>query len=123
MVVDNGGGIDLAKANLYRSEVGQPLVSSRTQASSSPKMFCQNLINIQTPFIAANQDIFAAAPSPVPTVGDTLYTFLANRLAGSFDELNCKNFGLTQPVTGIVINGAGAATQVTLNTAQQTASF
>jgi hypothetical protein len=123
MVVDNGGGIDLAKANLYRSEIGQPLVSSRTQASSSPEMFCQNLINIQTPFIAANQDIFAAAPSPVPTVGDTLYTFLANRLAGSFDELNCQNFGLTQPVTGIVTNGAGAATQVTLNTAQQTASF
>ena len=62
MVVDNGGGIDLAKANLYRSEIGQPLVSSRTQVSSSPQMFCQNLINIQTPFIAANQDIFAAAP-------------------------------------------------------------
>ena len=123
MVVDNGGGIDLAKANLYRSEIGQPLVSSRTQASSSPQMFCQNLINIQTPFIAANEDIFAAAPSPVPTVGDTLYTFLASRLAGSFDELNCKNFGLAQPVTNMVTNGAGAATQVTLNTAQQTASF
>jgi hypothetical protein len=86
-------------------------------------MFCQNLVNIQTPFIAANEKLLAAAPSPVPTVGDTLYTFLANRLAGSFDELNCKNFGLTQSVTGIVTNGAGAATQVTLNTATQTASF
>ena len=106
-----------------RSEIGQPLVSSRTQASSSPQMFCQNLINIQTPFIAANEKLLAAAPSPVPTVGDTLYTFLANRLAGSFDELNCKNFGLTQPVVGIVTNGAGAATQVTLNTATQTALF
>jgi hypothetical protein len=123
MVTDIGGNIDLAKADLYRSEIGQPLVSSRTQASSSPEMFCQNLINIQTPFLAANERLFAAAPSPVPTVGDTLYTFLASRLAGSFDELNCQNFGLTQPVTGIVTNGAGAATQVTLNTAQQTASF
>jgi hypothetical protein len=123
MVADNAGAIDLAKTNLYRSEIGQPLVSSRTQASSSPQMFCQNLINIQTPFIAANEKLLAAAPSPVPTVGDTLYTFLANRLAGSFDELNCKNFGLTQPVVGIVTNGAGAATQVTLNTAVQTASF
>jgi hypothetical protein len=56
-------------------------------------------------------------------VGDTLYTFLASRLAGSFDELNCQNFGLAQPVTGMVTNGAGAATQVTLNTAQQIASF
>ncbi|HTQ91680.1 MAG TPA: hypothetical protein VMK84_19515 [Streptosporangiaceae bacterium] len=123
MVVDNAGAIDLAKTNLYRSEIGQPLVSGRTQASSSPQMFCQNLVNIQTPFIAANEKLLAAAPSPVPTVGDTLYTFLANRLAGSFDELNCKNFGLTQSVVGIVTNGAGAATQVTLNTAVQTASF
>jgi hypothetical protein len=121
--VDNGGSIDLAKTDLYRSEIGQPLVSGRTQASSSPQMFCQNLINIQTPFIAANEKLLAAAPSPVPLVGDTLYTFLANRLAGSFDELNCQNFGLAQPVVNIVTNGAGAATQVTLNTAPQTASF
>jgi hypothetical protein len=123
MVTDIGGNIDLAKADLYRSEIGQPLVNKRTQASSSPQMFCQNLINIQTPFLAANERLFAAWPSPVPTVGDTLYTFLASRLAGSFDELNCQNFGLAQPVTGMVTNGAGAATQVTLNTAQQTASF
>jgi hypothetical protein len=123
MVTDIGGNIDLAKANLYRSEIGQPLVNKRTQASSSPQMFCQNLINIQTPFLVANEQLFAAWPSPVPTAGDTLYTFLASRLAGSFDELNCANFGLAQPVTGMVTNGAGAATQVTMNTAQQTASF
>ncbi len=123
MVTDIGGNIDLAKADLYRSEIGQPLVNSRTQASSSPQMFCQNLINIQTPFLAANEHLFAAWPSPVPTAGDTLYTFLASRLAGSFDELNCANFGLAQPVTGMVTNGVGAATQVTMNTAQQTASF
>ena len=59
----------------------------------------------------------------MPTAGDTLYTFLASRLAGSFDDLNCANFGLHQPVTGMVTNGAGAATQATLNTAQQVASF
>jgi hypothetical protein len=123
MVTDIGGNIDLAKADLYRSEIGQPLVNRRTQASSSPQMFCQNLINIQTPFLAANERLFAAWPSPVPTAGDTLYTFLASRLAGSFDELNCANFGLAQPVTGMVTNGAGAATQVTMNTAEQTASF
>jgi hypothetical protein len=85
-------------------------------------MFCQNLINIQTPFLAANQALFSAAPSPVPTVGDTLYTFLASRLAGSFDELNCKNFGLTQPVA-MVNDGGGVAIQVTLNTAHQVTSF
>jgi hypothetical protein len=122
MVLDRGGSIDLAKTNLYRSEIGQAPVSNRNQESSSPQMFCQNLINIQGPFIAANQALLQTQPSPVPTAGDSLYTFLANRLAGSFDNLNCANFGLAQPVT-MVNNGAGATDQATINTAPQTASF
>jgi hypothetical protein len=122
MVLDNGGQWDQAKTDLYRAQIGQAPVDSQTDASSSPQMFCQNMVNIQTAFIAANESIFASAPSPVPTVGDTLFTFMANRLASSFDNLNCANFGLHQPVT-VVNNGAGAATEATLNTAPQEASF
>jgi hypothetical protein len=85
-------------------------------------MFCQNMVDIQTPFLAANQSRLATMPSPVPTVGDTLYTFMASRLASSFDNLNCQNFGLTNPVALVTI-GNGAATEATLNTAQQTAGF
>jgi hypothetical protein len=122
MVLDRGGSIDLAKTNLYRSEIGQPLVSRQNQESSSPQMFCQNLINIQGAFVAANQTLLATQPSPVPTAGDSLYTFLASRLAGSFDNLNCQNFGLHNPVL-MVTDGAGAVDQATINTTPQTASF
>lgn len=122
MVMGVGQSFDEAKADMYRAELGQAPVNSQTDQSSSPAMFCQNLVNIQTAFIAANQSVLAAAPSPIPTQGDTLYTFLASRLSASFTNLNCKNFGLTNPVT-LVNNGAGAATQATLNTAQQTAGF
>ena len=122
MVLDNGGSIDVAKTDLYRSEIGQAPVDGQSNASSSPGMFCQNMVNIQTAFIAANEKIFAAWPSPVPTVGDTLYTFLAARLASSFDNLNCANFGLHQTVK-VVTNGAGAADQVTLGDDPQEVGF
>jgi hypothetical protein len=122
MVLDNGGQWDQAKTDLYRAQIGQAPVDSQTNASSSPGMFCQNMVNIQTPFIAANEKTFAAWPSPVPTVGDTLYTFMANRLASSFDNLNCANFGLHQTVT-VVNNGAGAATEATLSDDPQEVGF
>jgi hypothetical protein len=121
MVLDNADQVDVAKTDLYRSEIGQAPVSARTDASSSPMMFCQNMVDIQTPFLAANQNLLAAGPSPVPTVGDTLFTFLANRLNMSFANLGCQNFGLTNPVA-VVIEGVDTATEVILNTTPQTAS-
>ena len=122
MVLGLGSSIDQPKTDLYRAEIGEAPVDSQTDASSSPAMYCQNLVNIQTPFIAANQTALAAYPSPVPTVGDTLYTFMANRLLQSFQVLNCQDFGLHNPVQ-VVLNGAGAATEAILNTDPQTVSF
>jgi hypothetical protein len=121
MVLDNAGQVDVAKTDLYRSEIGQAPVTAQTEASSSPMMFCQNLVDIQTPFLAANQNLLAEGQTPVPTVGDTLFTFMANRLNMSFSNLGCQNFGLTNPVT-VVIDGAGTATEVILNTSPQTAT-
>ena len=79
------------------------------------------MINIQGPFLMANQAVFAAGPSPVPGVGNNLFTFLANRLLQSFDNLGCKNFGLTNPVQ-VVTDGNGAATSATINTTAQQAT-
>jgi hypothetical protein len=121
MVLDNADQVDVAKTDLYRSEIGQAPVSAQTDASSSPMMFCQNLVDIQTPFLAANQNLLAAGPSPVPTVGDTLFTFMANRLNMSFANLGCQNFGLTNPVS-VVIEGDDTAFEAILNTSPQTAS-
>jgi len=121
MVLDGNGQLDPAKTNLYRSNVGQPPISARTDRTSSPVNYCQNMVNIQTPFLAANQALLATGQSPVPAVGDTLFTFMANRLLMSFTNLGCQNFGLTNPVT-VVLNGAGAAMSATLNTTPQTAT-
>ena len=62
--------LSMQKTDLYRAEVGQPAVSSFT-AASSPAMFCQNIVNIQTSFLASNQALLAAGTSPVLAVGET----------------------------------------------------
>jgi hypothetical protein len=121
MVLDANGNLDPAKTNLYRAEVGQPAISPQNDRWDSPANYCQNMINIQGPFLAANQAVFAGGPSPVADVGNNLYTFLANRLLQSFDNLGCKNFGLTNPVQ-VTTDGNGAATSATINTTQQQAT-
>ena len=121
MVLDANGNLDPAKTNLYRAEVGQPAINRQNDRWDSPANYCQNMINIQGPFLAANQAVFAGGPSPVADVGNNLFTFLANRLLQSFDNLGCKNFGLTNPVQ-VATDGNGAATSAIINTAPQQAA-
>jgi hypothetical protein len=79
------------------------------------------MVNIQTPFLAANQTLLATGQSPVTAIGNNLFTFLANRLGMSFTNLGCQNFGLTNPVT-VTLDGNGAAVAATFNTTVQKAT-
>jgi hypothetical protein len=108
------------KTNLYRAQIGQPAVNARNVADT-PANFCQQMENVQTPFLAANQAALATDASPVPAVGDNLFTFMANRLSMSFANLNCQDYGLTDTVT-VTLDGDGVATAATFNTAAQTAT-
>ncbi len=120
MVLVNNA-FDATKTNLYRSNVGQMAVSNANNQADSPANFCQNMVNIQTPFLANNQAVLATDGSPVPGTGDNLLTFMANRLNMSFTNLNCQNFGLKNPVT-VTLNGTGAAIAATFDTTAQTAT-
>jgi len=120
-VLGPGGSLDPAKADLYRSELGQPPVGGRGSAASDPAAFCQNLVDIQTPFLAANRALLAAGQSPATTVGDSLLTYMAARLSASFGNLGCQRFGLTDPVT-LTRNGAGAAIGAAFTISSQQAS-
>ena len=81
-------------------------------------MYCQNMVNIETPFLQANQTLLATGQTPVPGTGNNLFTFMANRLSMSFTNLNCQNFGLTNPVT-VTLDGNGVAVAATFNTTVQ----
>jgi hypothetical protein len=121
MVLNGADQFDQAKDDLYREEVGQAPISAQNNKTSSPAMYCQNMVDIQTPFVQANQTLLATGQSPVTAVGNNLFTFLANRLNMSFTNLACQNFGLTNPVT-VTLNGQGVAIAATFNTAKQTAT-
>jgi hypothetical protein len=115
-----GGQMSIAKTNVYRSLVGQPLLAGNTSPAAVAASYCQNMVNIAP--ARNNLDLTAdtAFASPVPTVGSNLATFLGNRLSMSFVNLGCANDGLTNPVN-VTLDGNGVATAVTYNLAQQTA--
>jgi len=119
-VVMDRGESDPAKTDLYREELGQAPVSAAASKSSSPAMYCQNLVDIQTPFLAANQKLLATGQSPVMATADNLLTFLADDLSASFTSLGCQQFRLTNPVT-LKRNRAGVAIAAIFDTAVQTA--
>ena len=121
VVLNGDAGFDAAKTDLYREELGQAPVSNQTNKISDPQMYCQNLVDIQTPFLAANQTLLSTGQSPVTAVGGNLLTFMANELNMSFTNLGCQHFGLTNPVT-VSRNRAGAAVAATFNTSVQMAS-
>jgi hypothetical protein len=119
-VAMDGGKSDPAKTDLYRAELGQSLIGSQSDKTSDPAMYCQNLVDIQTPFLAANHKLLATGQSPVTATADNLLTFLANDLSASFTGLGCQQFHLTNPVT-LKRNSAGVAIAATFDTAVQTA--
>ena len=112
MVLVNGQP-SVRKTDLYRLGVGQPLVFGGQQAST-PASFCASMLNIQTPFIAANAGRFAGVASPVPATGNNLFTFLAARLSASFTNLGCASFGLRNPVN-LSTDGDGVAVAATFS--------
>jgi hypothetical protein len=116
-----GGQFSLGKTNAYRVETDQPRLAANTNTSRNAARYCQNMVNIQAPRLKLDAAMETGTASPVPALGNNLATFLAARLSGSFGNLNCQNFGLTDPVT-LTTDANGVATAATFNTTQQTAT-
>jgi hypothetical protein len=116
-----GGNMSIAKTNVYRSLVDQPLLANGTNPATVAASYCQNMVNIAPARNNLDMAKDAAFTTPVPAVGTNLATFLGNRLSMSFTNLNCGNFGLKNPVT-VTLDGNGVATAVTYNLTQQQAT-
>jgi hypothetical protein len=116
-----GTKMSIAKTNVYRSLVDQPLLSNFTNPATVAASYCQNLVNLQP--ARSNLDLAkeSAFASPVPAVGSNLATFLGNRLSMSFTNLNCGDFGLKDP-TNVTLDGNGVASAISYSLTQQAAT-
>src|SRR5512146_1666716 len=103
------GQFSIGKTNAFRMMNDQPLLPRSTDKDQNAARYCQDMLNIQAARLQLDAAKEAAFASPVPDVGNNLATFMGARLAGSFDNMSCGNFGLTNPVT-VTADGNGVAT-------------
>ncbi len=116
-LVDNDYSI--AKTNVYRSLVDQPLLAGNVNPDQVAVDYCQNMINIAPGHNELDMAREVNFASPAASEGVNLAAFMGARLSVSFQVLGCANFGFTNPAS-LTLNGAGSATAVSYNLAQQT---
>jgi hypothetical protein len=103
-LVDGKASAD--KTNLYRAGVNMPPVN---RATDTPTAYCRSLVDIGVARTELDRRLTTAVRSPDPDAANSLFTFLAQRLSGSFDELGCARLlRMANPVT-LVVDKAGVA--------------
>ena len=112
----------IAKTNVYRSLVDQPLLPGSTNATAVAEAFCQNMTNIAPARNQLDMTRELAFGTPVAAIGDNLATFMGNRLAMSFANLGCTNFGLKDPAN-VTVDGNQVAITVSYSLGQQKATL
>ena len=72
----------IAKTNVYRSLVDQPLLASNVNPAQVAADYCQNMVDIAPAHNQLDMARELTFASPVPGTGDNLATFMAARLVG-----------------------------------------
>ena len=117
-VAHNGLGVALARLKQW-----DEALAAYTKATKIDPRYPEPHSNIGT-LLAKQHKLDAAIEAnfgtPVPALGANLATALANRELQSLGNLNCGNFGLTNPITA-QLDGNGVLLSATYNTNAQTA--
>lgn len=80
------GKFSVAKANLYRAGVNMPPMDA---AVDTARAYCTNLATVGVARLRLDRPLTSGAPSPDPAAARNLFTFLQQRLKGSFTDLAC----------------------------------
>jgi hypothetical protein len=114
------GKFSLVKTNAYRAMVDEGPLSANQNGNWNAAVYCQDMVNTAPARLKLDFSKEVGFTSPVPATGNNLATFMGARLAASFTNLNCQNFGLKDPVT-VTVNGQGVAVAVSYRIFQQKA--
>lgn len=106
---------NLTKVNLYRVGVDQP--EAQTLQDASTRAYCSNLMQVAPPRLATDAPLLGQGATPDAAVGNTLFTFMAQRYVTTFTgplgtNLNCAKMFNLQPHVATLLNGQGVAIAV-----------
>ncbi|KAF8923831.1 hypothetical protein EDD21DRAFT_431065 [Dissophora ornata] len=109
MVLSNAAP-SLAKLNLYRQGVDQPVI--RAIPANMVTTYCTNLNNVGPTYLMGIMNAIANKPSPMPAVASNLLTFMGQRYAASWTNLGCDKLLMkTSAITTTATNGIATAIQ------------
>lgn len=100
-----------AKTNAFRIGVDQPTLGmGRDASASAPANYCKHMMRFGMRRIQLDEKQFTNFATPVADTGNNLFTFMAARLSGSFDNLSCgKLLNAPNPVK-LTLDANGVAT-------------
>ena len=108
------GAESTLKTNLFRLGVNQPMVGAG-QWADTPANYCKHMMQAGMARAAQAEKQFSAFTTPVPDVGNNLFTFLAARLAGSWDNLGCGALLNAPDPVSLTLDANGVATAATFS--------
>ena len=119
-MVLNDDSIDLVKLNAYRLGVDQPPVRYGWQADTA--RYCRQMVRIapaklllDRPFLIPDAAHPARGLSPDPGAADSMFTFLAQRFAASYDILGCADLlHMADPIS-VQTDANGVVNKATIN--------
>jgi hypothetical protein len=100
----DGSRFSVTKTNLYRVGVDMPQINQRTE---TPQAYCKALFTVGLQRTKLDERFTKTGPSPDPGAASNLFTFLAQRLSGSFDNLGCGKLLHTGNPVHLTTNKAG----------------
>jgi hypothetical protein len=112
-MTEENGVYSLHKNNLYRIGVDQPLVTAEGDADTG--RYCRQILRVAPNRYLINQAALTAESTPDATAGNSLFTFMAQRLVNTYQILNCQTLtGQLLPLT-TVVNAAGVTIAATVD--------